>query len=185
MAHLIELVREFQHATSLARKLEIAEHIICAVRPALWTFALRQGGKEWADDVCQEALVAITHGLPQFHGESDGQFWKWCYRVVRNKLIDRGRREKSRPVAPVDAETLWQIVEATIPDEPLSPGDRMDLEYALQLLKSVKPPCYDYLWLHYILDMDIAEIAEVFHQTYNAARMQITRCRELAQSLVS
>jgi RNA polymerase sigma factor (sigma-70 family) len=185
MAHLIELVREFRNATTLAHKIQFAEHIICEVRPALWTYAFHKGDKEIADDVCQDTLVAIANSLHLFYGETDSQFWKWCYRVARNKLIDHVRREKSRPASSLDTENLWRVIEMSNADEPISPGDRLDLEYAMQLLKSVKPPCYDYLWTHYILERDIAEIARLFQLSYDAARMQIKRCLKLAQSLVS
>jgi DNA-directed RNA polymerase specialized sigma24 family protein len=60
----------------------------------------------------------------------------------------------------------------------------MDLEYALNLLRSVKPPCYGYLWQHYVLGWDHAEIANAYGISYGAARMQVNRCLKLAQSLV-
>lgn len=161
------------------------ERIICEVQPELWRFLCYRGDQEMAEDVCQEALVAIANDLDKFEGTTDAQFWKWCYHIARNKLIDRIRREEVRSVTYLETETIWKVIEATSSEEPLSPGDRIDLEYAMQLLKSVKPPCYDYLWTHYILQRDITEIARLFQVSYDAARMQIRRCLALAQSLVS
>jgi RNA polymerase sigma factor (sigma-70 family) len=183
MAHVIELVRGFRNARTKPERIQFAERIIWEIQPELRRFLCYQGDQEMVEDVSQEALVAIAKDLPRFQGTTDGQFWKWCYHVARNKLIDRIRREKARPVTSLETESTWRVVEATSPEDPLSPGDRLDLEDVMQLLKSVKPPCYHYLWTHYILERDIAEVARLFQLSYDAARMQIKRCLTLARSL--
>lgn len=184
MGLLIDLIREYRSATTLERKCQVAERITCAVRPAMWAQAFHRGNSEMADDVCQETLVAIFKDLPRFYGETDNEFWKWCHSLVRHKIIDRIRKKASHPTVSLETENLWQTIEAATSEEPLSPGARMDLDYAMKLLARAKPPCVDHLWAYYVEEVDLAEIAKQMQLSYDAARMQINRCLQLAQSLV-
>lgn len=82
-----------------------------------------------AADACQEALIAIVKGLPNFDGRST--FGTWAYRVTTNACLDELRRRRRRP-------------EPGLPDgsaEPASAADhiegattRVDLDTALQSL---------------------------------------------------
>ena len=184
MTSLIELVRGYQSATTMEDKIRFAELVICEVRPAMWVYVAHRGHKEIADDVCQIVVSKISKNLHLFQGATNRQFWNWCYHVVRNELIDHIRHEQKSPVMKLDSEELRQAVDASVAAEPLSPGDRMDLEDIRRLLEAVKPPCVVYLWEYYIMQTDIAEIAAFFNLGYDAARKQIKRCLALAQSLV-
>jgi DNA-directed RNA polymerase specialized sigma24 family protein len=66
----------------------------------------------------------------------------------------------------------------------LSSQDKLDFEYLMALLYAAKPECYEILWQHYILGLDYADIADEHGMSYDAVRMQIRRCLEIAQSLV-
>jgi hypothetical protein len=50
-------------------------------------------------------------------------------------------------------EELWQLVEASAQDAPLSPADRLDMEYAMKLLTASKPEFYDFLWKHFVFGL--------------------------------
>jgi len=76
-------------------------------------------------------------------------------------------------------------VDASAQDSPLSPEDKLDLEYAMNLLTASKPECYDYLWKHYVFGLDYAEIAEEQNLQYDNVRMKIGRCLDVAKALVS
>ena len=69
--------------------------------------------------------------------------------------------------------------------EPLTAADRHDLEYALNLLDRSKPECRGYLWNHYVIGFDYAEIAGEQNLNYDNVRMKIGRCLDEARSLVA
>ncbi len=69
--------------------------------------------------------------------------------------------------------------------EPLTAADRHDLDYALKLLDRSKPECRDYLWNHFVIGFDYAEIAEEQNLNYDNVRMKIGRCLDEAKSLVA
>lgn len=53
------------------------------------------GNEQDALDAAQEALLAITRGLPRFDGSA--RFSTWAYRVTTNACLDELRRRRRRP----------------------------------------------------------------------------------------
>jgi DNA-directed RNA polymerase specialized sigma24 family protein len=105
--------------------------------------------------------------------------------VARNKVADCLRKHGGGTTAPVEVEEGRRALEAEAQHERILPGARQDLEYALALLGAVKPPCVDLLWEYYILDLEYEYLAERYARSVNAVRMQLRRCLELAQALVT
>lgn len=184
MNELVALVRRYPDAESLEEGIRLAEAIIQKVRPPLWAFVAAHCPPAVAEDVSQELLVAISRGLTSFSGGTDAVFWSWCYQIARNKISDHLRRHGTQPLAAPDAEEVWRVIEASAEEDPISPGDRVDLEWAMELLRQARPPCRDFLWQRYVLGWDIRHVAQANGLRYDAARQQITRCLRLAQSLV-
>ena len=117
-------------------------------------------------------------------GESTKQFWAWCYRIARNKICDHYRGQAADRLQYVPAEELHRLLDKSAQDAPISPGVRLDLEYAMNVLTASKPECYEFLWQHYIFGLDYAEIAEERTMTYDNVRMKIGRCLDEARRLV-
>jgi len=186
MERLIQKVRDYQQA-KLTGRLVLAEEIITEVGPAIKAHVLKtyRGSKEQAEDIFQEILVAIAKGLEDFRGRKDQQFWEWCYVISRNRTHDQLRKEKRMPVASVNAKELWEVIEIAAKDQPLSAGERLDLEYVIGLLSVVKPPCVDYLWSHYVLGFSYGAIGEKDGLSEDAARIRVQRCVKLAQNLLA
>ena len=184
MSDLIKLVKTYRVTSGLPDRLGLAERILPLIEPDLRFFVFGAIRPPAAEDVFQEVLKAIITSLGQFKGNTNGEFWAWCYRIARNKLSDQFRKQASDRLQPMPPEELWQLVESSAQASPLSAADRLDLEYALNLLTRAKPDCYDYLWNHFVIGLDYAEIAAGQDLTYDNVRMKIGRCLETAQSLV-
>ncbi len=192
MVNLIDLVAAYLRAQMLAERMRIAEEIIRRIGPPLQAYLFSRLRHEQAEDAYQDTLVVIATKLHRFRGGSEREFWGWCYRIAHNKKVDLLRREggglqasANEETEDLDQEALRPVIEASARVEPLSPGDRLDLEYALNLLNKAAWPCNELLWLHFVLDCDYGMIARVFGlKTYNAARMKIRRCLETAQKLM-
>lgn len=181
MSSLIELVGA-SASPRLAERMRLAEEVVHRVGPALRDYVVRRVRPEFVRHV-QETLVAIAARLHTFEKLTDRQFWAWCYRIAWNKCADAGRRQPAEEFW--DPQALWQVIDASAAVEPLAAGERLDLEHALNLLSQAKPPCRDLLWWRYVLEWDYEEIAAATGSAYDAVRMQIRRCLELAQELVA
>jgi RNA polymerase sigma factor (sigma-70 family) len=187
MDDLIKLVRTYRLTDGLAERLRLADEIFRRIQPDLRLFVFSAIRPPAAEDVFQEVLKAIATALGKFAGDTTAQFWAWCYRIVRNKLNDhyRSQRVEIERTQPMPPEEIQELVEASQKNAPLSAADKHDLEYALNLLASSKPECRDYLWKHFVLGLDYAEIAEDEKLSYDSARMRIGRCLDEARSLVA
>jgi RNA polymerase sigma factor (sigma-70 family) len=185
MDDLIKLVKTYRLTAGVADRLRLAEEIFRLIEPDLRLFVSRDIRLPAAEDVLQEILKAIAIGMRQFVGGSNEQFWAWCYRIARNKLTDHFRRQTADREQPMPQDELWQLVESSAQASPMSPADKHDLEYAMNLLTASKPECYDYLWKHFVFGLAYGEIAEEQHLSYDNVRMKIGRCLDEAKSLVS
>jgi RNA polymerase sigma factor (sigma-70 family) len=185
MDQVIKLVKTYRLTAALDQRLRLAEEIFRLIEPDLRFFVFGKVRPLVAEVILQEILKAIATGMGKFKGDSTGEFWKWCYRIARNKLNDQFRRQGKDRMQPMPPEELWQLLEESEIDSPISAADRIDLEYAMKLLTASKPECYEYLWNHFVFGLDYDEIAEEQNVSYDAARMKIGRCLDEAQSLVS
>lgn len=185
MDDLIKLVRTCRLTAGLADRMRLAEQIFRLIEPDLRFFVFGSIAHPASEDALQEVLKAVAASLGKFEGGTAKEFWGWCYRIARNKLNDHYRRQAADRILPLPPEELWQLVDASAQDSPLSPQDKLDLEYAMNLLTASKPECYDYLWKHYVFGLDYAEIAEEQNLQYDNVRMKIGRCLDVAKALVS
>jgi RNA polymerase sigma-70 factor, ECF subfamily len=133
------------------------------------------GNEADALDAAQEALIAITRGLPRFDGRA--AFTTWAHRIATNACLDEMRRRKRRP-DPVD-----DLVDVTA--KGLSPEDevagRLDLDAALVGLPLEFRVA---VVLRDVCRLDYAEIATVLDIPAGTVRSRIARGRAaVARSL--
>jgi RNA polymerase sigma-70 factor (ECF subfamily) len=186
MDDLIKLVRTYRFSAGLSERLRLAEAIFRIIEPQLRLFVHSRINNDSAQDALQEVLKAIATSLHKFQGDTEKQFWAWCYQISKNKLSDHYRQQYAELAEPVAPDELWRMMEVSAQDAPISAQTRHDLDYAIKLLSAAKPECYDLLWKHFVIGLDYAEIAaEKINLSYDAVRMQIGRCLEQAKSLIS
>jgi RNA polymerase sigma factor (sigma-70 family) len=185
MDDLIKLVKTYRLTAGLAERTRLAEQIFRLIGPDLHLFVFSHVSGDAANDVFQEVLKAVAVSLKQFKGDTVKEFWAWCYRIARNKLNDQYRNQANDRLVLVAPEDLWQMMEASAKDAPMTPAVRHDLEYAMKLLTNSKPECYDFLWNHFVFGLDYADIAADRNMSYDNVRMKIGRCLEEVKSLVS
>lgn len=185
MARVLPLVGVYQAATEVSQRMDVAEAIVRAVGPALKAYLYRRCPSDQVEPLLNDILTAIALSLDIVRAKDEQQLWGWCYRIARNKLADLHEAIQADPTAPYDPRDLAETVEASATHTPLTAGERLDLEYALDLLRAAKPPCVDYLWDHYILEMDYTEQAQLHRVSADAMRMQVKRCLALAQELLT
>jgi RNA polymerase sigma factor (sigma-70 family) len=182
---LLKRVKTYRLTPALDQRLMLAEEIFREVEPQLRFFIFSTIAPPAAADVLQETLKAVTVSLSKFAGNSNGEWWAWCYSIARNKVKDHLRKQASDRLQPMPQEELRELVEASGQSTPLSAEDRMDLEYAMNLLAESKPECRDFLWQHFVFGLDYSELAEERGMSYDNVRMKIGRCLGEAQALMA
>ncbi|HEY0550230.1 MAG TPA: sigma-70 family RNA polymerase sigma factor [Verrucomicrobiae bacterium] len=182
---LIRQVKTYRLTPALDQRLRLAEGIVCEIEPQLQFFVFKAVPSAAAEDVLQEIMKSITAGLAGFKGDSDKQFWAWCYRIARNKVNDQLRKQTSDRLHPMEPEELWQLVDTAAQDEGLSAASRLDLKDTMKRLTQAKPECAELLWQHFVLGLDYSELAEARQMSYDNARMKLGRCLDAAQDLMA
>ena len=182
---LLKLVRTYRVTAGLPERLRLADEIFKRIEPDLRFFVFNAIRLPAADDVLQEVLKAVAMSLAKFTGDTHVKFFAWCYGIARHKINDQYRRQASDRMEPMPTKELQRLVERSTHTAPLSAADKHDLDYAMKLLAASKPECRDYLWQHYVLGLDYAEIAQEQKLTYDNVRMKIGRCLDQAKSLVA
>jgi len=185
MDEVLKLVKTYRLTPALDQRLRLAEQIYHAIKSPLHDFIFGRLKHHASQDVFQETLNAVTASLAKFRGDSDGEFWKWCFSIARNKVNDHLRKQESDRLQPMEPEELWQLVETSTQNSPLSAEDRLDLQHALKILAEAKPECSEFLWQHFVLGLDYSELAEERQISYDNVRMKIGRCLGTAQELMA
>jgi RNA polymerase sigma factor (sigma-70 family) len=165
--------------------MRLGDIIFRRIAPDLRVFVFGYVSSHAAEDALQEVFKAVATSLKKFRGNTEKEFWAWCYRIARNKLNDHFRSKFADRMQPTSPDELWQMMEVSADDAPMTAQTRHDLQHAIKLLTAAKPDCSDLLWRHFVIGLDYAELATERDLKYDAVRMKIGRCLEEAKSLVS
>ena len=183
MGILSEMVNDYRAATTFEQRVAAVEKIIHEIGSELLRFACQNLNREIAEEIYQETLLVIALKLGQYKGDSDNTFRSWCFRILRNKIANFLKEKKFEDVAEFNDESMREAIDAGTKE--ISPDVRHDLEYAMNLLGAKKSDCRPVMLLHHIEGWEIQEIAADQRRTYDAVRMQLDRCLELAESLMA
>jgi len=119
-----------------------------------------------ADDIAQEAMVAIVRGLPSYRGE--GQIASWADRVaVRETFACLRRVRKAR--AQLDAGADLSAVPH--PDGP--PDDYAERRRAVKLLDDLPDDQRHVVVLHHVLGLSVPEIADEVGAPFETVRSRL------------
>jgi RNA polymerase sigma factor (sigma-70 family) len=185
MVSAIELVHQYQRSKDDKERLQLADEIVVLITPSMELFIRLRTPQDIVEDVLQETLVAIAFGLDAFKGDSDGQFYGFCYLICWRRIVDALRKRGKIRQHELTGEELWDVISNMAADSPLSEAEREQLREALELLAEVRPPCVDYLLAHYIAGLTFDQISAVFDFPSEAAAGVATRrCLKLARELL-
>lgn len=185
MDDIMKLIRTYRVTAALDQRLRLADTLFRSIAAEIRFFVFSSVPQEAGDDVFQETLKAIAAGLGRFEGDTKSEFWAWCYRIARNKSSDYFRRREADRLHSVSPDELLKMIESGQPRTAIPAQEKLDLEYAVQLLRKANPDCYEFLWKHYVVGLAYGEIASEHNLQYDNVRMKISRCLREAQSLIS
>jgi RNA polymerase sigma-70 factor (ECF subfamily) len=128
------------------------------------------GNEADAADATQEALIAITRGLPRF--DARARFGTWCYRVAVNACLDELRRRRRRP-EPIGAERLAATMPAATGGTE-AVADRILVDDAL---RTITPEFRVAVVLRDLCGLEYTEIADVLDVPIGTVRSRLARGR--------
>ncbi len=129
------------------------------------------GNERDADDVCQEVMLKVLHGLKQFEGKA--KFKTWLYSITYNECITQYRKDK-RKKRLFEALSLDPQEEAITGSEPLA-SEHASLD---RILVYVNPVDREILVLRFVAELEFQEIAQIMHLGLSATKMRYKRALE-------
>jgi len=126
-----------------------------------------------ACEVTQETFVKAFQAIGQFDKQHD--FAAWLFTIARRKCIDHHR---VRPKPTVNEEDPPDLADSLDPSEALA--GREDRQGLWQLARKVLSETqYQALWLRYVEDLTVAEIAQVLRKTRTHVKVLLFRARNV------
>jgi len=147
--------------------------------------------QEDAEEICQEAFLAVIRNLPSFHGES--QFQTWLFRIAANKARDfRERRNAAKrgsghaPLSlqaedPESGLTLDPPAELPGPDDVLMTVEKMAL--VRQTLDQLGEPCREIIELRYLGDLSYEELSRTLKLNPKTVSSRLSKCLDRLEEL--
>lgn len=131
------------------------------------------GNDRDADDVCQEVMLKVLHGLRQFEGKA--KFKTWLYSITYNECITQYRKEKRKrrlmDALSLDPGETEEVVESSTHVV----TDRSSLDRWLVHVNQVDR---EILVLRFVAELEFQEIADIMHMGLSATKMRYKRALE-------
>tara|TARA_R110000822_G_scaffold65249_3_gene159830 strand:+ start:867 stop:1454 length:588 start_codon:yes stop_codon:yes gene_type:complete len=131
------------------------------------------GNDRDADDVCQEVMLKVLHGLRQFEGKA--KFKTWLYSITYNECITQYRKEKRKrrlmDALSLDLGETEEVVESSTHVV----TDRLSLDRWLVHVNQVDR---EILVLRFVAELEFQEIADIMHMGLSATKMRYKRALE-------
>lgn len=121
------------------------------------------GDRERATDLAQEVFLRVHERLDSFKLES--RFSTWLYTVTRRVAINRGKSERLRATAPLDADHMPEPVDPKPGAAELTERKQIALELRRAMQSDLEPLEAKVLYLHFADGMTLPAITELLGLT--------------------
>ena len=144
--------------------------------------ARRVSPRQEAEDITAEVFAAAFAGLPGYRGNSPSA---WLLGIARRKIADSLRKRGARretfaselAVTPVEADALWEKLEANAPDPQLLLQQQDARQHIRALVDALHPDQREALLLQHVEELSIVEIAVVMQRSSGAINSLLQRAR--------
>jgi RNA polymerase sigma-70 factor (ECF subfamily) len=149
---LVGLIIKTRDGDSLAYR-QLLETCLPMIRQSTKFHLLRFGQQAFAEDLTQEALLAIHQKLHTY--DDKYAFIPWLRAVIRHKIIDFLRKNRIKMVS-LDEENGFVLEDVSSKQDATAARD-LDV-----LLKRLKPPAGDIIYMLKVEGISVAELARKF-----------------------
>jgi RNA polymerase sigma-70 factor (ECF subfamily) len=136
-------------------------------------------GDSDVEDISQEALIALLHGLPTYRG--DGLLRSWADRVVARTAFTWLRRMRDSRAPRFDEP--MELVAVASQDAPLD--EYVHRQHMVTLLDSLPNEQRHALVLHHVMEMSVAEIAAELGIPFETVRSRLRLGRATLRALAA
>ena len=164
------------------------ESLLTELQPQLYRFAMLMcHHREDAEDVTQDALLAVVRGLSSFRG--DAKLSTWTFTIARRFCGKRRRRdersENLSPAASLEQSSPWQRETAQL-EGPEARAERGELWAQLEEgIRALPKEHREVLLLRDVEGLRAKEVAEVIGISVSAVKSRLHRARRTLRELIA
>lgn len=145
---------------------------------SLYRFALSLSRKPYdAEDLVHQTFLKWMTHKDQIRNED--RVKSWLFTTLHREFL-HGQKKKSRQTL-VETEQLDQVAEKP----KIDPGNKLDAEFAMNLMQQVPEPYRASLSLFYVQDFSYREIAEVLEVAPGTVMSRIYRGKQILKELMA
>ncbi len=146
------------------------EELVRRYEHRVYGFALRSTGSPAdAAELTQDVFVKVYQAISAY--DPSREFGPWLFTIARRKVIDRHRA--SRP----ELAEMPELLQADDPAEQLARREEGSLLWQLAR-RQLSCDQFHALWLRYVEEMDVREIARVLQKTSPHVKVLLFRARK-------
>ncbi len=148
-------------------------------QPVLVRYAtgLLNGDREAAEDVVDEALLAVWQQAGRFAGSGSGS--GWLRRIVRNKAVDWLRRQRETTLPHDGVGSLAEVMADPAPSASEIAEQQSDKEALIRALGVLSFDHREAVWLCYFEELSVQEIAEIASCPANTVKTRLFHARRI------
>ncbi|MFC8424682.1 RNA polymerase sigma factor [Streptomyces sp. NPDC057236] len=152
---------------------EAFRELVAVWHPPLWRYVRGMvGSSHLADDLAQEAWVAVVRGLPRLRQPE--RFAPWLFTIARRTVTDHLRRTYKEP------ETAMEEATAVVADDELSGVlTTVQIEAGLAALPPLER---EVLILFHLQDLPLVSCAEVLGVPAGTVKSRLHRARRMLRN---
>jgi RNA polymerase sigma-70 factor, ECF subfamily len=147
--------------------------------------------REDAEEICQEAFLAVIKKIDSFHGES--HFQTWLFRIAANKARDYRERQQAAkrgggqvPLSlqaedPETGLTLDPPSTSPTPEACLLSAEQAALVH--QALAQLGEPCREIIELRYFGDLSYEELSRSLQLNPKTVSSRLSKCLDRLESI--
>jgi RNA polymerase sigma-70 factor, ECF subfamily len=160
-----------------AGSMEAFEELVLRYEQRIYVFVCQtcRNGMD-AAEITQETFVKAYQAIAQF--DSKRTFAPWLFTIARRKCVDHFRSTR-----PASNESEPELSDTNDPSELLARQD--EGRHLWSLARRILPRAqFDAVWLHYVEDMKLEEVAKVLRRPQTYIKVLLFRARKsLAERL--
>jgi len=119
------------------------------------------------EDIIQETFYKLYQNI--FRYDSKWKFSTWLYTAVNRQAISHYRSKKNKNIHGMTVQTEADSAEILIQET--------QNQNLWKLARNLKANQYEALWLRYVEDLSLKEIARIMRKSHTAARLLLHRAR--------
>ena len=139
--------------------------------PSLYNFSIRFVGKDYANDIVQDAFIKIWRNIKKFDHKK-ANFKTWIFTITRNTITDYLRKKKMINFSSLDKEE--EKFEDSIEDEVILPDEALikleDKEFLNNTIDQIPNNYKEVLILYYQEEMTFSEIGKMLNKPLNTVK---------------